>query len=432
MALDTPLHLRDLTIYSIFTRNFSEAGTFEAVADELDRIKALGTDVIWFLPFYPIGEAQRKGAMGSPYAIKDYRAIDADHGSKEDFQDLVDDIHERDMKVMIDIVFNHTAPDADLVSAHPEWFHKKEDGSFGNKVGDWTDIIDLDYEDNPELWDHQIETLVAWAKVVDGFRCDVAGLIPIKFWKQARAAVNEIKPDFIWLAETNHRGFIQELRRHNIVSQSDAEVYQAFDLTYDYDVGHEFREYLEADGPLSKYVHALNLQETHYPANYVKLKILENHDHPRFASIVDTIDDLKQWTAFYYLQKGATLIYNGQEVMAEAVPNLFEKEPIDWDTDDDLSEYMAHLGAIKKEYVPIGNQRYVLVADDETDTVTLSYMTETVKYIGVFNLKQSTGTVTVEAPDGEYSNLISNETITIKNRELNIEETPVFFKTKEA
>lgn len=261
MANNTSITLRNKTIYSIFIRNYSKDGTFEAVQENLDRIKALGTDIIWFLPFYPIGEKNKKGTVGSPYAIKDYRAVDPAHGTLDDFKTLVTEIHKRDMKVMIDIVFNHTAPDSILVNEHPEWFFKKENGEMGNQVGDWTDIVDLDYT-NKELWTYQIETLVQWAEIVDGFRCDVAPLVPIQFWEQARQEVAKIKPDFIWLAESIERHFLQYLRSEQIQAHSDGEIFQAFDMSYDYDVYSEFKEYLSGNAPLSKYVHALNLQDS--------------------------------------------------------------------------------------------------------------------------------------------------------------------------
>lgn len=289
MATDTPFEYRDLTIYSLFIRNFSEEGTFQAVEAELDRIKSLGTDIICFLPFYPIGEENRKGTIGSPYAIKDYRTIDPAHGTEADFLELVDAIHERDMKVMIDIVFNHTSPDSILAKKHPEWFFRKKTAllaikwAIGSMLSTWTKRIKI-------CGTTRLKYLSSGKKIVDGFRCDVAPLVPVEFWKQARAAVEEIKPDFIWLAETNHRGFVQEARRENILAQSDAEIFQAFDITYDYDVDDEFREYIEGKAPLSKYAHTLNLQDTNFPANFVKLKLVENHDHLRFASMVDDLN----------------------------------------------------------------------------------------------------------------------------------------------
>ena len=192
MAVNTPKELRNQTMYQIFVRNFSEEGTFRKVRERLDEIKELGTDIIWLMPIHPIGKIKRKGSLGSPYAISDYRAVNPEFGTPEDFKALVEDIHAHDMKCIIDVVYNHTSPDSVLCKEHPEWFYHKEDGSFGNRVGDWTDIIDLDYS-HKELWDYQIETLKRWAEIVDGFRCDVAPLIPLEFWIAARKAVEEVR-----------------------------------------------------------------------------------------------------------------------------------------------------------------------------------------------------------------------------------------------
>lgn len=427
MAKNTPVSFRNLNIYSVFTRNFSEEGTFNAVTKELDRIKDLGTDIVWFLPFYPIGEKNKKGAVGSPYAIRDYRAIDETHGTMEDFKTLVSEIHKRGMKAMIDIVLNHTSPDSVLVEEHPEWFFKKEDGSMGNQVGDWTDIVDLDYN-NQDLWDYHIETLKQWAEIVDGARCDVAPLLPIEFWNQARREVEKVNPDFIWLAESIERHFLQDLRSQGIIAHSDAEVFEAFDLSYDYDIYLEFREYIDGKAPLSKYVHVLNLQDSSYPSNYVKMKFLENHDQDRAASFIKNPNDLLQWTAFNYLQKGATLIFNGQEVQAVKRPELFEKDPIQWDAEKDISDFMTHLAKLKKDYIPVGNDRYYLEADDAVDTVKLSFTNSNREILGVFNLKEKSGETNIKLKDGLYRNLISNEDVQIKNGVIDLIHTPALFE----
>ena len=235
MALDTNIDLRHQVIYSIFVRNYSKEGNFEGVRRDLDRIKALGTDIIWLLPIQPSGVKNRKGSLGSPYAISDYRAINPEFGDIDDFKRLCDDIHAKGMKVIIDCVYNHTSPDSVLAREHPDWFYHKANGDFGNKVGDWSDVIDLDYS-HQELWDYQIETLCMWAKYVDGFRCDVAPMVPVAFWQKAREAVAKVRPGAIWLAESGDPGFIRFLRAKGAVGGSDAELYSAFDMTYDYDI----------------------------------------------------------------------------------------------------------------------------------------------------------------------------------------------------
>ena len=158
MAKNTANEYRNLVLYSVYVRNHSEAGTFEAVRQDLERIKALGTDMIWLMPIHPIGQTARKGTLGSPYAISDYRTVNPEYGTLEDFRRLVDAIHRLGMKCIIDVVYNHTSPDSWLVKNHPEWFYRRTDGRFSNRVADWTDIVDLHYS-HPPLWDDPIDTL---------------------------------------------------------------------------------------------------------------------------------------------------------------------------------------------------------------------------------------------------------------------------------
>lgn len=410
-------------IYSIFVRNFTEQGTFNAVINELDRIKALGTDIIWFLPMYPIGEIARKGADGSPYAIKDYRDVDPNYGTMEDFKNLVDEIHQRDMKVMIDIVYNHTSPDSILSQEHPEWFYKKEDGSFGNRVGDWTDIIDLDYE-NIDLWDYQIETLEMWAEIVDGFRCDVAPLVPIEFWEQAHARVAKINPDFIWLSESVEPNFIKDLRSRGMVAHSDSEIYRVFDMTYDYDVHTEYLAYIKGEISLNQYIYRLSIQDYTYPSNYVKLRNLENHDQARAHDLITSYNDLMQWTAFMFLQRGATLIYNGQEVLADKQPSLFDKDTINWNTGHDISEYFTKLADIQSHLIPLEGE-YHLEAFEDLNSVLITYRTVDQQFLALLNLKEEEGKLELDIEDGSYKNLINDKTIIVEKGQIDLSETPL-------
>ena len=164
MASDTNINLRNQVMYSVYVRNHTPEGTFKALEKDLPRIKQMGVDVIWLMPIHPIGVVGKKGELGCPYSIKDYRTVNPAYGTREDFVQLVDAIHGLGMKCIIDVVYNHTSKDSVLSIEHPEFFYKKEDGSFGNKVGDWSDVYDLDYK-NKDLWDYQIDTLKMWAEM---------------------------------------------------------------------------------------------------------------------------------------------------------------------------------------------------------------------------------------------------------------------------
>ena len=426
MAKQTPPEYRNQNIYTIFIRNFTEAGTINAIHSELDRIKYLGTDVICFLPFYPTGEENRKGQLGSPYAIKDHRQVDPSLGTIEDFKHLVREIHKREMKVMIQIVLNHTATDSSLKQKHPEWFFRKEDGSFGNRYGHWEDIIDLDYN-NLDLWVSQIKMLRYWAEIVDGFHCNFAPVIPLKFWRLVRREMKKIKPNFMLMAQGIEHNFIRELRSLQIVAYSDAEIFQEFDIADEYDVYDDFMGYINGDFLLSQYIYALNMQETSFPSNYVKAQFLENHDKERIPTFLEDIDNLVQWTAFKHLQKGANLINNGQEVASNKRISLIDRDPINWQTGIDLSSFLARLSFIKHKYIPTVNVYHHLEAYNDLDSVVMYYTDEAEKRIGVFNLKHHEGKIPVNAPDGEYENLITEAKITIENGKLDINSTPCFF-----
>lgn len=406
MAYDTPKNLRNKMMYQVFVRNHSSEGTFAKVEEDLDRIKALGADIIWLMPIHPIGEKNRKGSLGSPYAIRDYRAVNPEFGTLEDFKSLVGAIHQRDMKCIIDVVYNHTSPDSVLSAEHPEWFYHKPDGSFGNRVGDWTDIIDLDYS-NKELWDYQIDTLKMWAEIVDGFRCDVAPLIPIEFWERARAEVAEIRPGAIWLSESVEPGFILHMRSRGLTALSDSEIFRAFDLSYDYDCYTEFRNYFYGTGSLSDYAEAICRQEYIYPDNYVKLRFLENHDQTRARFFIPDLNALEAWTAFLFFQKGMPLVYAGQERAVSHLPSLFDKDDIIWDGGEtaDLSPLIKKLSQMKKKAVFTDSVYNVKAVG--SDTLTACHEADGEKAVGVFPFGGGSSFVPVDLPDGIYSDHLS-------------------------
>lgn len=432
MAVNTSKKLRNQIIYSIFVRNYSEAGTFAAVQEDLDRIRALGTDIIWLMPIYPIGAVQRKGSVGSPYAIADYRTVDPALGTREDFLQLVEAIHARGMKCILDIVYNHTSPDSWLAAQHPEYFYHKPDGSFGNRVGEWTDVVDLDYA-NRDLWEYQIETLQMWAKIVDGFRCDVAPIVPLAFWKEARRRIAEVNPDCIWLSESVEPEFIRLLRGQGIDALSDSEIYQAFDMAYDYDIHHIFHDYAIGKAPLQKYVDAVNMQEAIYPDNYVKARFLENHDQERAASFLKTDTALRNWTAFVYFQKGATLIYAGQENQNTHRPSLFEKDPICMDGKHDISPLLTQLAKIKKLPV-MADSSYSLTAASDLGAVVGEHRGVhcAQRLVGVFRFEDKQGAVRVPLHDGVYRNLVNGEDVAVQNGQVSLAACPVIVETDKA
>ena len=429
MAINTDKGIRNKVIYQIFTRNYKD-GTFRAVESDLERIKALGVDIVYFLPIQPCGVLHRKGTSGSPYAIKDYRSVSPELGTMEDFIRLTEKIHEAGMEVMLDVVYNHTSPDSWLSENHPEWFFRKAEGSFGNRIGDWWDVIDLDYA-NMELWEYQIDTLKMWAKYVDGFRCDVAPLVPLDFWKRAKQEVETVRPGCLWLAESVEPEFVTGCRKEGIPVLSDSELYQVFDICYDYDIYSSMADAMYGNGSLSAYLENVNRQEAIYPDNYSKLRCLENHDRPRAAAMVPEEKALRNWTAWIYFAKGTTMIYAGQECQAKHHPTLFDLDPVKFDPETDLSDFMAKLGEIKKSPLlahsgfwteAIGKDKEVILAVHEAEAKA---DTGRKKAVGIFSTTGRPQALRIDLPDGIYTDAITGKCVDVFEKTIAYDGEPV-------
>ena len=428
MSKKRDISLRNKIIYSVYLRNHTPEGTFAALEGDLDRIKALGTDIVWLMPIHPIGQLNKKGGLGCPYSISDYRGVNPEYGTLDDFRHLVDEIHARGMLCIIDVVYNHTSHDSVLRREHPEYFFRKDDGSFGNRYGDWTDVLDLDYS-NTDLWDYQIETLVLWAAIVDGFRCDVASCVPAAFWEKAVQAVAKVNPKALWLAESVYTGHVQYARECGYPVATDCDLYRAFDMEYPYDVQDYFDRYAEGKGKLSEYIHMLNYQEHVLPSDYIKVRFLENHDTPRACTRFPDKEQMLNWLAFVYFQKGTTMLYGGQEWQNKEYCTLFDKAVFKRDDKKDITPVLKKLGIIKKSLFPADADFYA-TADDDTGIVTATMTNRNTCVAGVFCMKGKAGDTKINAPDGEYINEITGETITVRNGKIHATGKPIIFKVK--
>ena len=183
----TPEWAKNATIYEVNIRQYTKEGTFKAFEEEMPRLRKMGVDILWLMPIYPIGEKGRKGTRGSYYAVKDYRAVNKEFGSMDDLKHLVKTAHAQGFKIILDWVANHSAPDNDLVNKHPEWYTHDSLGHIIPPVPDWSDVSDFNYGQKG-LREYQIESMKYWIKNadVDGFRCDVAMMVPLDFWKACR------------------------------------------------------------------------------------------------------------------------------------------------------------------------------------------------------------------------------------------------------
>lgn len=419
MAKNTSIDLRNSVVYQVFVRQFSKTHNFEGLINKINYIKNLGVDYIQLLPIHPIGVEHRKGTIGSPYSIKDYYEIDPNLGTKEDFKDFINVAHRNDIKVIIDIVFNHTSHDAIYTKTHPEWYCHKDDGSFCNRVGDWWDIIDFDFS-HQDLQKELINVLKYWAYAgVDGYRCDVAPLLPLTFWEKARKELQNVNPDLLFISESVHLGFIKYLRDLGYDAFSDSEMYQQFDVCYDYDICDDLFNYLKGTSTLEKYRDDLIRQDSTYPKNYIKLRYLENHDTDRIAKICKNDTILRNVTAMQYFLKGMQFIYNGQECGVNKKPDLFEIDEIDFSSYNraGIAEIMQKMYLLKKRYNYLNGIMNIELLSK--DIIKFTYKINDKEIIGIFNFGDNR---TIEIPDGyniiedknvKAGNVISSDPIVI-------------------
>jgi len=308
--------VRDAVIYEVFTRSFSDAGTFREVELALPRLKDLGVTVVWLMPIHRIGALNRKGHFGSPYAVQDYYSIDPQNGSAEEFRSLVKRAHELGLKVIIDMVANHTAWDSVMMDRHPD-FYTSQNGQVVPPVPDWTDVADLNY-DNPQLRAYMIEMLKYWIREfdIDGYRCDVANMIPLDFWAQARAEMEKLKPELFMLAEGDW-------------PQSHL---QAFDATYSWRFYEALIDVLVRGRDAGQLRKTLEAEAGLFPKGSLLMRFNDNHDKIRAVNLFG--DDAALAAAgIAATVPGLPMLYNGQEI-GDPVPSndpaLFEKYDILW------------------------------------------------------------------------------------------------------
>jgi len=403
LADRTPPTCKNLVIYEVYVRNHGPHGTFADVILDLARIRALGVDYLWLMPIYPIGQLHRKGSLGSPYSIRDYRDVNPEYGSLDDFRKLVRRSHDHGLKVILDVVFNHTSHDSDLVRDHIAWFHRGADGGPFRAVTGWTDIAGFKHP-NAELSEYLIDTLLYWTRFdIDGFRCDVASLLPKEFWSAARRAVDAVRPGMLWLAESIDASFVATRRASGLPALSDGELYEVFDIAYDYDIWTLWQAAVAGRVPVSRYLEMLRFQDCIYPANYVKLRSVENHDTPRIMKAAPNRDQALAWTAFSGFNKGAWLIYAGQESGATHTPSLFEVDRIAWGGYE-LQPFITRLAALKKDPAQVDGRFLPLAAEP---AIQAAWLFANESLYGIFNVRSQAGEAQVSLPDGDYEDLLN-------------------------
>lgn len=425
--------LKTYTFYQVYTRNYTEEGTFKALIRKLDYIKSIGVKVIQLLPINEIGVVARKGKLGSPYAIKNYYEINHELGNLDDFKDLIREIHNRDMLVMMDVVFNHTSRDSLLLKEHPEFFYKDKNGNFSNKFGDWADVYDLNYTNNLPLIDYITNVLEYYTNLgVDGYRFDVASLISSEFYKYAFPKIKKINKNTIFLAEAVDPRFANFIRSNSGNCLSDSELYEVgFDLLYRYSNYFIFQEFLKTKDTkyLDYYKNTFVYENVSLPKDALKIDTLENHDIPRIASFTNYDPLRMNLNAYIFFLKGPGFLYGGQETKEYKLPNLFDKDDISTKIlDNNYFNFIKRLVELKNDKLNLD-----LIQSDSLDVdkniLAIKNTYENNKEIlGLFNMSENPIIVKSEIlVDGTYKNLITDEKIIIHDNTLKL-SAPLYLK----
>lgn len=334
---------KNAVIYEVNVRQYTSAGTFSAFEEHLPRLKEMGVGILWFMPIHPIGEVRRKGTLGSYYSVKDYYAVNPEFGSLDDFKRVVDKAHAMGMHVLIDWVANHCAWDNQLVNEHPDWFTRDIDGNLVPPVKDWSDVVDFDYS-NRHLWKYMIDAMKYWVTEVgvDGFRCDVAGMVPLEFWIEARKEIEKVKPIFLlaeWESPDAHNG--------------------AFDATYGWQLYDLMVKIANKSLPASSLGTYLEVQKRNYPKSAYRLYFTSNHDENSWRGTdTEVFGRAAEALAVLVLTlDGIPLIYSGQEAGLHKRLAFFEKDQIPW-REHRMSEIYRCLVNLRRANMALWNNGY--------------------------------------------------------------------------
>jgi glycosidase len=384
-ARSAPAWLRQSIVYEIFPRQFSATGDFNGITARLDELKDLGVNVLWLMPTHPTGEKLKKGTIGSPYAVRDYEAINPDYGTAHDFKRLVKEAHQRGLKVIIDLVANHTSWDSVLMR-HPEFYKKDANGKIISPDPGWADVAGLNY-DNRELRRYMIRMLKMWVTDfgVDGFRCDVAGMVPTDFWEEARAELEKANPEILMLAEASKPELLLK----------------AFDFDYAWPFHSTLNRVLLEGAPASDMRKSWEATRAEFPRGSIHMRISDNHDEARAVARFGIRGALAAQVLMLTLD-GVPLFYNGMEVgdaTESGAPALFEKLPVYWEPKErpPLRDIYRELISLRKKHPALYRGKVVwLHNSNEADVITFLRRDDREEFLVVINFSNRPVSANVE------------------------------------
>ncbi len=409
VEIDHPEWTKNATIYEVNIRQFTKEGTFKAFENHLPRLKAMGIDIIWLMPINPIGVKNRKGTLGSEYSVKDYLEINPEYGNKNDFKHLITKIHEMKMHVIVDWVANHSAWDNALATQHPDWYTKTPEGNFQPTPWyDWGDIIDFDYN-NPNLREYMTNAMKFWVKNydIDGYRCDVAGFIPVDFWDNVRSELDEIKPVFM-LAEWESRDLHKK----------------AFDMTYSWSLWEKMKDATTNKKGINGLVEYMAHDVSTFPRNAYRMTFTDNHDKNSWEGnqYSNFGKGLEACMAFCVTVNGMPLVYSGQEAGLNRSLAFFDKDEIQWNKHP-FTDLFTKLFEIKHQNEALWNGKFGgemirIFNDKPNQVISFSRKSNQNQIVTIINFSENAVSTTLDSKfqKGKYKNLISGQTIDFKDK----------------
>lgn len=408
-GLKHPEWSKKSTIYEVNIRQYTKEGTFSSFEKHIPRLHQMGVDILWLMPINPIGKENRKGTLGSYYSIADYTAVNPEFGTLEDFKKLVNTAHSLGMHVIIDWVANHSSWDHPWAKQHPEWYeHDSTTGKFASPY-DWTDVIELDY-DNKEMRQAMTDAMKFWIKEadIDGFRCDVAFMVPLDFWNDTRKQLDSIKPVFM-LAE----------------AEVNDQHKEAFDMSYSWDLHHLMNDVAQGKKPAGDFIDLYIKEDTTFEVNDYRMIFTSNHDENSWngTEFERMGDGANTFAVLAATLPGMHLIYSGQEAALNKRLEFFEKDEINWDVLP-LESFYKSLISLKNNNQALWNGDFggnfnILSSKEEKQVFAFSRVKENNTVLVICNLgaKESVYTLDAKTVKGDYTNYFSNEKKSISEKE---------------
>ena len=396
---------KDKTIYEVNIRQYTPEGTFDAFATHLPRLEKMGVGILWMMPIQPIGELNRKGSLGSYYSIADYTATNPEFGSLKDFKKLVDEAHKRDIHVILDWVANHTSWDHVWMKKHPDFYTTDKSGKVIPPVADWSDVADLNY-DNKAMRAAMIEDMKYWITEadVDGFRCDVAMMVPDDFWKEALTELRKIKPDIFLLAEA------EGPQLHT----------DGFNMTYAWNKHHVMNEIAKGTMTADTMDVAIQKDLKNYTADSYFMNFTSNHDENSWngTEFERMGNGAKTFAVMAATIPGMLLMYSGQEVALDRRLKFFDKDSITWVDNKNYTQFYTTLIQLKEDNPALWNGSYggayTRVATQHDKIYCYTRTLGDNKVMVILNLSSDAHDAVFSTDGGKYKNYFTGKKQKIK------------------